>query len=287
MFANGNIQYFADVERCIDQTGVQGVMSAEGNLYNPAIFCRKYSDCPPTVWNMALEYLELVDIYPCPLSFARGHVFKILHHVLQIPTNFDVRHIIAKGQSISEFRDAVLEIKKRYQAYHDKDLEWKEPEELKRLKLKFPPWLCQPYVRPPPEEHLKKLHEIQEKEKTENTKRKLDQINGDIKISDSQVEGPVLSKKKLKKLQRNPHKIFPAKPKSERQPCNLCKGASCKNPASLKCDNELCKSCCQTKCFIEELDCIPHKILVKKKREAARKYKATETPIIKIVIADQ
>ena len=83
VLANGNIRTLHDVERCLEYTGADGVMSAESLLEDPALFSpgrlqpggskHHLDGC-----TLLLEYLDIVEQHPCPDRMVRGHAFKLL-----------------------------------------------------------------------------------------------------------------------------------------------------------------------------------------------------------------
>lgn len=280
VIANGNIQCLADVKRCIAETGVNGVMSAEGNLYNPCLFEGRN----PTAWEMALEYLELAEKFPCPTSYVRGHLFKLFQHCLCLPENFELRSDLATGSNLSDFRSTVLQLRDRYLPFHEGTKTWPGDTGI-GYNLILPPWICQPYVRITPEEHLKKLVDKQnrnadvnqfeeESGSAEAEKENQDGIamkrprEGSVESTDSKNMSKK-NMKKLRKLQHNPNKNF-----HSRRGVDKC--VDCPNPVGSKCDYRLCKACCRTKCYLENRDCVGHRILIKTRREKAREYAALE-----------
>ncbi|KAJ7944455.1 tRNA-dihydrouridine synthase [Quillaja saponaria] len=90
VLANGNIRHMDDVQHCLEETGADGVLSAETLLENPALF----SGFRTSEWvvegedsnmqrkldqaDILLDYLKLCERYPVPWRMIRSHVHKML-----------------------------------------------------------------------------------------------------------------------------------------------------------------------------------------------------------------
>ena len=112
VFANGNILYQSDVEACLAATGADGVMSAEGQLYNAALFRgldRQISEDylsdssilfrHPRNADLALEYLDIVKRLKTAttVSGVKGHLFKIMRPALVRET--DLRERLGRAKA--------------------------------------------------------------------------------------------------------------------------------------------------------------------------------------------
>lgn len=263
MFANGNILGLEDIHRCLDETGVDGVMTAEGNLHNPALF----KGISPPVWQMATEYLEFVDLYPCPTSYIRGHLFKLFHHIMNIKQNSELREQLATANQLEQFHCVVGKVKEKYEAYHTGSVNY-EPEEMElnmsaEVAEELRPWLCQPYIRASPESHRQKIAE-KEREAVDPNRTKRQYFDN---------AGNEISRKRMKKLRRRQRR--PTKTDAQiqlRHERHLEYCTQCANPLGSKCEFRLCRICCRDKCYAEDSDCPGHGILIKSRRAKAKKY---------------
>ncbi|CAH0720888.1 unnamed protein product, partial [Brenthis ino] len=227
--------------------------------------CKMYIGINAVTWEIALEYLELVEQYPCPSSYIRGHLFKIFHKIFTIESNNEERQLLATAQNLDDFKQVCIKIKEKYLLYHEGKLQLENNEGISRngFDLILPPWLCQPYVRMSPEEHTQKMEKFNQKQDN----------NNDVKRTLEDTDGNIMSRKKMKKMRRILRR--PARSdldlKSSRSG-NICVNENCPNPLGGKCVYQLCKKCCRNKCFEEDLDCKGHRILVHTRREMAKKF---------------
>ncbi|KAF8059469.1 Dus-domain-containing protein [Lyophyllum atratum] len=136
VFANGNVLFSEDVARLLSETGADGVMSAEGVLYNPALFnglpaspsppprteapdseptTPTPADQPlplplettnPALGPLALEYLSIVRSQRTRTSpsAVKGHLFKILRPALQREAYWDLRERLGRVKVVAPKR---------------------------------------------------------------------------------------------------------------------------------------------------------------------------------------
>lgn len=244
VFANGNIQFLKDVERCLSETGVVGVMSAESHLFNPALFVGEHPPC----WRVSEEYLNLVRQFPCSMSAVRGHFFKIWLQVLKEPDFHIFREHLGVAKTLQEFDQICGEMKSLMMGRLSTE----------ELNADFTPdnipiWRCQPYIRPnrgivaPAPKSMADL-ELLAQTSTERALRK--KRAADVKAA-----------------------LGPAKKKRW-----FACGSHCGNPKGLKCVNEMCKICCRQKCVADLIRCRSHRFTPRPQQAPGRDGN-TEPPL--------
>ena len=207
VFANGNVQLFSHLEDCIRETGADGVMVAEALLHNPAFFSSRHLPC----WRLASQYLQLYASYPTHTSHARAHLFKMLHHVLQLPDAARLRLALTQAKTIQDMREVVEGVRGMFDVDSDAD----DPC-LEMSTLPVPIHVAQPLFR------TDRTLSVQDVNRSLDTR------------AASKKERPVTKKMKTKCSKQDRVKHL-----------ELC--VSCGNPRGLKCLVLLCKSCCRAK----------------------------------------
>ncbi|KAF3940083.1 hypothetical protein ABW19_dt0201705 [Dactylella cylindrospora] len=185
LFANGNILYNTDVEACLEATGADGVMCAETNLYNPAIFMpvtATFEEAFPRVDIVLREYLEIVKsvsfgigkpVRELPkeearehpsLMYTKSHLFRLLHAVFAKKEYHHIRNALGKmhGQNLNDIIKLADEVEKvveeQLKLTPETPEQWEEIMEgsgkvgVEAKILSIPWWRCQPYVRPTPQQ---------------------------------------------------------------------------------------------------------------------------------------
>ena len=269
MISNGNIQFHEDVQKCLDETGADGVMSAEGLLYNPSLFSAKHEPC----WKIAREYFDLFKEHHdlnVSRSCLRAHLFKILHHVLQVEGNEQLRDDLSAAKSYEEFSAIIDKIKDLYQVDN-------EDQTLGTSTIPIPIYLCQPYFRP--RNSVVKVDGEGGNQEVERIKRMADDT---IKVCGTVSKVSKKQAKKLMKLEAKKERKENKRMLMEFESC-----ANCPNTRGLKCIHSMCKLCCaielkrdsNSSCLgmYPAIKCVPNDIF-----QATRKHKKDHKPEAKL-----
>ncbi|ODV63599.1 tRNA dihydrouridine synthase [Ascoidea rubescens DSM 1968] len=172
LFSNGNILYSEDIDTCLNFTNTNAVMSAEGNLYNPAVFMNHPSHYDlidiqyPRVDIILRQYYEIVKSLDgksySSLKAIRSHFFKLLvsflpHHTdirQNISTNTSNMKKLSNSQYLQKWDQIVSDVENAVNSIYSQQ----NIDQLDQITLldqkpfggnykQIPYWRCQPYFR--------------------------------------------------------------------------------------------------------------------------------------------
>jgi len=106
VIANGGVACFDDIQRCLDATGADGVMSAYGILKNPAFFDKENEK---SKYELAGEYFDLCLQYETVHGMAKAHVFKLFRRELDSAPQF--RDRISRARDNEELRAIIFDLR--------------------------------------------------------------------------------------------------------------------------------------------------------------------------------
>ncbi|KAG2237003.1 hypothetical protein INT48_001770 [Thamnidium elegans] len=144
VIANGNILYHDDLQHCLEQTGADGIMSAEGNLFNPTLFTPL--SLPPMTYDIAQEYLEICkQLKPITRPvIIKSHLFKLFH--ASFPVHTDLRDRLGVCFNIEEMVRITNELTdrlKKEQQQATKEVVVVNDDNIRT----YAPWRCQSLFR--------------------------------------------------------------------------------------------------------------------------------------------
>lgn len=137
VIANGNIQSLNDAEECLKFTGADAIMTAEGNLYNPALF----QNIHQPAWIPARKYLDYVGKYPIPAGMAKSHLFKLFHRCMAVDDNAELRSRLGRSTTLEQQYAVIDCFEQKYNPNNCDDLS------MPISVLPVPPYLCQARYR--------------------------------------------------------------------------------------------------------------------------------------------
>ncbi|KAJ1967306.1 tRNA dihydrouridine synthase [Dimargaris xerosporica] len=235
VIANGNILYHEDLARCLEETGADGVMTAEGNLYNPALFSGQYLPS----YQLAQEYMAICREVPTSLSAIRGHLFKIFR--ASLPRHVELRSKLATARSLDDICSVVDALAEKLQ----EEERMAPPFDITRVTRNsdghydIPHFISQPYIRPPyepPAKISKKKPPVLEANESATP------AESQNATSSPSAQSPATTPANTKRLAR------PDSPAAtDKHPGNRhkVKCAHCGNVSSPKCPHLRCKPCCR------------------------------------------